>query len=289
MQKNDKWEDFDYKNWDQHLHPELIMRVAQIVNRWYGADDNSQEGLIRRVLLYCLCHTYVIVNGKVFQKGVGQCSGCAITAELNCLVHDILMFYTWTMMHKEKGINTCLDDYRSNVANILYGDDIVQAVDPNYDRISFTGNEIAPYMDLLGMRITPGDKISTTFEQKLPQDILFLKRGFLYDNHKWKAPLRQDILENIPQWIHKSDNDIIATEVNCEMALQESFMHGESYFNELRSSLNKRIYKYNVENNANMKSLTKTYLYYDRMYNNEEYICLGMPNDATLSDSYMEE
>lgn len=287
--KSDKWEDFDYKNWDQHLHPELVMRVAQVVNRWYGDDDDSPDGLARRALLYHLCHTYVIVNGKLFQKGVGQCSGCAITAELNCLIHDILMFYTWITLHENEGLTTCLDDYRDYVANVLYGDDIVQAVDPRYTNIQFTGEKIAPVMEKLGMKITPGDKISTSFVKKDPKDILFLKRSFLFDDYKWKAPLRSDILENIPQWIHRSDNNEEATKVNCEMALQESFMHGENYFNEIRDNLNKRIFKYNIENAANMQVLTKTYSYYKRMYNNEEYICLGLPNDATLSTGFIEE
>nr|QKN88960.1 MAG: hypothetical protein 2 [Picornavirales sp.] len=273
--KSFKWEDYDYKNWDQHLHPELIIRVADIVNRWYGDSNDSEHGIARRVLLYDLIHTNIIVKDRLFTKSTGQCSGCAITAELNCLVHDLLMYYTWLLIHKQLKRITSLDEYRTHVATVLYGDDIVKANNPDYD-VLFFGNQIKPVMEELGMGITPGDKTSTTFDLKPPDQITFLKRTFVRESDAVKAPLDKDIIENIFQWINKSDDPVEATRINCEMALQESFMHGRIYFNNLREEINDRIQKFNLGHGKYIEPIVLSYDAFEEKYNNEDFVCIGM-------------
>lgn len=238
MAKNALWEDFDYANWDQHLHPALVMKVADIINQWYN--DGKECANVRRILIHNLIYTFVIVKNKLFRKRQGQCSGCAITAELNCVVHDLLMVYCWLKMHQDQGLSSSLSSMRQNVALCVYGDDIIMAVDPNCD-IKFNGTTIAPHMSELGMYITPGDKKSTTFILKPPEEIFFLKRNFIKDGSRVYAPLRKDIVENIIQWVHMSSDDVKASITNCETALHESFMHGRQFFTELSNDINDRI------------------------------------------------
>lgn len=283
-EKSDLWEDFDYKNWDQHLPPDFVLSVSTIVNRWYGDADDSPVGLLRYMLIYDLVFTYIIVKDRLFQKSTGQCSGCAITAELNCLVHDILMYYVWLKICKQNDMQTTLFQYRDNVACIMYGDDIVMAVRHSYKNI-FNGNTIKPHMDELGMLITPGDKISETFAPKYAKDILFLKRSFQKDGDYVKAPLRSDIVENIPQWIHKSDDPVEATRVNCETALRESYMHGKKYFLEVLSNLNERIKI--VNRNTTKFQIPPIIMDYDslnELYQNSEFICAGLNGPQNMSE-----
>nr|QKW94206.1 non-structural polyprotein [PNG bee virus 4] len=279
MAKNNVWEDFDYKHWDQHLHPEFVYSVASIVNYFYKDADDSPRGRLRHMLLHDLIFTVIIVKDRLFKKSSGQCSGCAITAELNCIVHDILMYYVWTLICNEKKIETDINMYRENVASIMYGDDIVKSV-RNEFLFMFDGDAIKPYMEALGMGITPGDKESTVFEQKEPSKILFLKRSFKRDGHYVKAPLRSDIVENIPQWIHKSDNSIEATIVNCETALRESYMHGESYFCKLRDNINSRILEYNRNHGIKIPPVILNYNSLDSSYRDETYVCSGLNGPA---------
>lgn len=272
-EKGGAWEDFDYANWDQHLHPELTMKMVDIVNKWY----NDEHSKIRKILVYGLIHTPILVKDKLFYKTTGQCSGCAITAELNCIVHDLLMAYVWFKMHADKGMITSLDDYRNAVSTVVYGDDIILAKDQSID-FEFSGTTIQPYMQQLGMNITPGDKISTEFKLKSPSEVLFLKRGFQVEGDVVKAPLRSDIIENIVQWIHKSDNPLEATKVNCETAIQESYMHSDTYFHELLENLNSRIISFNRKNIGKISPITLSYEYFDRKYSDSEYVCTGLGN-----------
>lgn len=273
-EKNIYWEDFDYKNWDQHLHPELVYRVASIVNHWYGDDDNSENGLVRRVLILDLIHTFILVKDRLMIKSTGQCSGCAITAELNCIVHELLMLYVWIKLHQDQGLITDINEFRQEVAMALYGDDILLSV--ANPRIDFNGKTIKPIMESLGMGITPGNKLATEFTVKKPCELEFLKRSFREESNTIKAPLRTEVINNIYQWIHKSDNSIDATITNCEAALQESYMHSAEYFNNLLKEMNTAIKNYNKDNLIKIPPIIKSYDDYDRKYKNNEFICLGL-------------
>nr|QQN90114.1 nonstructural polyprotein [Soybean thrips bicistronic virus 1] len=272
--KNSLWEDFDYANWDQYLHPELVMKVADIINHWYN--DGEVNARVRKLLLYNLVHTIVIVKDRLFLKSQGQCSGCAITAELNCLVHDLLMTYVWFKLHQDAEIETSLSEMRDYVAICVYGDDIIMAVDDDCD-INFNGTTIAPVMQQLGMNITPGDKVSTTFDLKKPEKIFFLKRNFVLDGERVLAPLRSDIVENIIQWIHKSDNDLEATRINCVTALQESYMHREQYFNKLVDEIHGRIKLLNkARPGLNFNPILVDYEDLERKHYSGHYVCAGL-------------
>lgn len=251
-EKNGVWEDFDYKNWDQHLHPELIMQVANLVSAWYGDNHLSPSAIARRVLLRDLIHTTVMIKDYLFVKRTGQCSGCAITAELNCVVHEILLYYVYRLHKLSKGITPEIKMYRKEVACAIYGDDIIKSTVPESD---FVGTNIKPYMDNLGMNITPGDKISTDFTLKIPEQIQFLKRSFTIDRSSSakleafssRAPLNKDIVANIPQWIRKNENAAAATLTNCNTALREFFMYGRDEFNKQQESLNARLKQQGVD------------------------------------------
>lgn len=273
--KGDHWEDFDYKNWDQFLHPEFVKRYASIVNRWYGDSDDSSSGKVRLTLMSELVYTYLIVGAKMFLKTGGQCSGCAITAEINCDIHDIIMFYVFYVLAKEQGSSIdSMDDlltfYRDNVELALYGDDIVKSATSHVTEW-FNGKTIAPLMTQIGMKITPADKESTDFVIKKPEEVTFLKRGFkpdpVYPERYVRAPLELKTIWNIPQWIKSCDDKERATRVNCEMALREMYMYGEANFNNARNYLNKRIEMYNmIHPGAEIRPLTLTYSGMEKAY-----------------------
>nr|AWK77870.1 nonstructural polyprotein [Robinvale bee virus 6] len=262
--KDTLWEDFDYKNWDQHLHPELVMRVADVVSKWYGDDYKSKAAKVRRVLLHDLIHTTIMVKDCLFIKSCGQCSGCAITAELNCVVHDLLMYYVYRLHCKRSNILCDITKYRSEVESALYGDDIIKSV---IKGSTFLGQNIKPFMDQLGMSITPGDKLTTEFKLKKPEDLLFLKRSFTIDTEISKnlesssvrAPLRKDIVLNIYKWIRKTGDPITSTKENCDTALREMFMYGRKEFNEQKQLINKLIQNYNNNNVIKIDYITLSY------------------------------
>nr|WPR16520.1 MAG: RNA-dependent RNA polymerase [Avian associated picorna-like virus 23] len=288
-----EWEDFDYAHWDQHLHGELVMKVADVVNAWYGDAFDHPHARVRRVLLYDLVYTILMVKDHLYMKSTGQCSGCSITAELNCIIHDLLMYYTFRRICKDKNQKCDIQIYRDNVASAIYGDDIVTAVTSAFVQI-FNGNTIKPYMEMLGMSITPGDKESSEFIHKKPEKITFLKRTFTtsldnpdfqdLDQSNSRAPLKKDIVDNIWQWASKADDLIKPTEQNCETSLREYFMFGRKVFNAEKERINQRISEYNLKA---VKPINLISMSYDNLlseYEGGDFITFGQQENTVSFD-----
>lgn len=255
-----KFEDFDYGGWDVYLHPDFFEYFARVCNAWYGDVDDSENGKVRLVLMHEVVHNFIIVDGYLVLKSTGNTSGCAITAELNSFIGDMLMLYCWLQVAPEE---YDMDFYDQNVAIAVYGDDVVKAT--SEEASFFNGNAIKPIVDELGMTMTDGLKGSGPFVFKNIEDVTFLKRKFRKDGEEWRAPLINNILFNIPQWVQKSDDIYEATEMNCETALREAAMNGCEFYEEFQSNLNARILEFNQKHGSVMvKPRCNPYSYYMR-------------------------
>lgn len=241
--KNSLWEDFDYANWDQSLHPEFLSAYADIVSAFYGDKKDSENHKVRQVLMDELCRTFLLMGNHLVYKNTGICSGCAITAEINCVIHELLLLYSYKTFHGRLGEKKTLNDFLDNIAIKVYGDDIIFA--SAEDENGFHGQQHREIAEELGMRITTAQK-DLNFREKLPEQCTFLKRSFVVSKalQKMVCPISKEVIEEIPQWIHSADSDLDATIVNANCALQEAFLHGKDYYNDLRQRLVDRLSKY---------------------------------------------
>lgn len=235
------FEDFDYAGWDTSLHPEFFKGFVKVVNNWYK--DGPENAKVRAVLIEELVYNFIIAKNHVFLKTAGTTSGCAITAELNSFIHDFLNIYYFVYINEKKNLAWSVDDYYQNVETAVYGDDGVKNVTQKFRW--FNGGEIRPISMELGMDITPGNKSDRTFTFKPLSEITFLKRSFRKEGVIVRAPLDKRIINDITQWIVKSDNLWAATRLNCDVALREYAQYGIDEYNEFRDQLALRIQKCN--------------------------------------------
>jgi len=237
------YEDFDYKHWDTMLHPEFFFSFVRVVNNWYGDDDDSDVGKARRVLIHELVYNYIIARNSLVLKTTGTSSGCAITAELNSFINDLIMLYVFLYMNHYGDLGYTPEAYFENVELAVYGDDVIKNVSGEF--AWFCGENILPIIEELGMTVTTGDKNGTNFRYKTIEEISYLKRGFRREGATWRAPLDLEVLNDIYQWVHKSDDPFEATRVNCEMALRFAAQHKAEYFSSLQRRLNDKINRLN--------------------------------------------
>jgi hypothetical protein len=231
-------EDFDYSDWDRTLHAEWFRIYADRVSASYGDGPGSVGFQVRRTLMDCLVHMKIQIRDFVILTHGGNKSGCAITAEINSDVHDMLMYYVWLRIcERENRVRyMSLAQFRENCAMIVYGDDIVKATAPGIVDW-FNGSSIRDEVQLLGMNITPASKLETEFKVKRISDVTFLKRAFVRlsdDCGLVRAPLDKSVIERMILWIHKSDDPVMATKANMEGAIRESFYWGELFYEELK-------------------------------------------------------
>lgn len=235
----ERFEDFDYKHWDTLLHPELFDSFVEVVNTWYGDKLGSENANVRKVLIHEIVFNYIIAGDRLVQKNTGTSSGCAITAELNSYIGDLVMLYCFLTLNEEGDLGFSVDDYFENVELAVYGDDLVKSVSDKFTW--FSGHAILPIVRELGMDITTGDKTGINFKYKTINNIGFLKRSFRKEGNIWRAPLDKDVLNDIYQWIHACDDQFAATAVNCDAALREAAQHEDQFYDNLQERLNTRI------------------------------------------------
>nr|QKN88971.1 MAG: nonstructural polyprotein [Picornavirales sp.]QKN88977.1 MAG: nonstructural polyprotein [Picornavirales sp.]QKN88979.1 MAG: nonstructural polyprotein [Picornavirales sp.] len=229
-------EDFDYADWDRSLHAEWFRVYADRVSSWYGDRKGSQGWRVRMKLMDILAHMPIQIGSHIVQTSGGNKSGCAITAEINSDVHDMLMLYVWKKVCQDTGKPELagIEAFRDRVALALYGDDVVKATSVSVAKW-FNGNAICLEVEKLGMKITPGDKISTEFRIKTLDEVTFLKRRFMKmdeDCGEYRAPLDKAVIQRMMLWVHKSDEPLEACAANVKGALCEAFFWGEAFYNE---------------------------------------------------------
>jgi len=227
-------EDFDYTDWDRSLHAEWFRVYADRVSAWHGDRWGSAGWTVRRTLMDILAHMKIQIGGHIVQTYGGNKSGCAVTAEVNTDVHDMLAYYVWVKVCRQTGRNGIanLDSFRENVSLALYGDDMLKVSTRSVAKW-FNGDSMLPHINALGMKITPGDKLSTEFRIKTIDEVTFLKRKFLEfpdDFGLVRAPLDKSVIQRMVLWVHKSDDPIAACKANVKGALCEAFFWGEDFF-----------------------------------------------------------
>lgn len=226
---NDYWEDFDYSDWDRTLAPQWFEAYAQRVSNWYN--DGPVNRSLRIKLMKQLAFSHVQIGGEVYATGGGNKSGCAITAEINTDVHQMMMAFTWITLSRTHAPHLasvhCMFE---NNAFCFYGDDQVKATKPGIEW--FNGNEIQHIMLDIGMTITPAVKEATTFELRHPSEVMFLKRNFGESIRAGKrlCPLDLNSINKMLFYVHKSDDHVKATQLNLETAVKELFFHGSDIF-----------------------------------------------------------
>lgn len=235
----DAIEDFDYTDWDRSLHAEWFRVYADRVSAWYGDRIGSPEWKVRRTLMDILSHMRIQIGEHVVGTCGGNKSGCAITAEVNSDVHDMLMLYVWKKIARSTNRSAMADitSFRENVALALYGDDVVKATPPSVAKW-FNGNAISAEVARLGMIITPGNKTDKEFTIKKIEEITFLKRAFLKfdeDCGLVRAPLNKAVIQRMMLWVHKSDEPLEACASNVKGALCEAFFWGKDVFSEFKT------------------------------------------------------
>nr|AWK77845.1 structural polyprotein [Darwin bee virus 8] len=233
-------EDFDYSDWDRSLHPEWFVAYADRVSAWYGDKKGSPGFVVRRALMDQLTYMNVQVGAWLLRTHGGNKSGCAITAEINTDIHDMLTYYVWNRICRDQGrleIKS-LSHFRERVSLALYGDDMLKATRKDVTHW-FNGDAMKKVIEELGMHITPGDKNEANgFRIKTMDEVTFLKRRFISfpeDCGRVRAPLDKSVIQRIALWIHKSDSEIDATAENVRGALREAFFWGEDFFLDFRT------------------------------------------------------
>lgn len=229
----------DFSNFDGSLLMQILVKIVEKINEWYGDDEEAQ--LIRAALWEHICNADILVRGEVIRKTHSQPSGNPLTVIINSLFNGIVMRIAYMLLKKEQGL-PAVCDYRKYVAEIIYGDDDIKSVDIGilhwFNQLTLT-DALASF----GLTYTDETKTGKILPYKPLEEVAFLKRKFaIQKDGTFMAPMDLENILEITNWI-RGKAAKTATLENCEQAIMELSLHPQSVYEQWSSRIREELAK----------------------------------------------
>nr|UXD80075.1 RNA-dependent RNA polymerase [Myrmica scabrinodis virus 1] len=232
--------DFDVSNWDGHMPPELMYSAADIIITVLRLDSNSPQAKVIYSLLTEVLFGHVQFEDTVYQKMRGLISGFPGTAEVNTLVHLILMyyFYLYIAQLREKDMYATITDFFKLTSPMFYGDDVIISIS---DEILdwFNGKTISTMYVEHGYPVTTAAKDTDMPYRKDIFDCQFLKSGFNYI-HAGRVDRKKDIsvVYDLMYWVRAKEHPYDQFRSNLHDAFRILHGHGKIEYEKVREQVN---------------------------------------------------
>jgi hypothetical protein len=217
-------DDGDYSGFDSTQPAGFLFAVYQSWIDWYEENDKGWKPIdsIIRLRLADLCvNAHHMAHGTIYRTYGSLPSGVFGTTHLNSGVNLIAFYYAFTKVYPE----TSVGEFMKTVRMVTHGDDVLFAVDPDYD--DFTAERIGHELKAIGMEFGPATKDGIFQSARPIEKCTFLKRGFTKVDQKYRAPLDVGVCIEMTNWITKSNDPVSATIDNVETAIRELVLADE--------------------------------------------------------------
>ncbi|QBL75896.1 non-structural polyprotein [Solenopsis invicta virus 8] len=206
--------DFDVSNWDGFARAELVFMAARILARLLGFAPNSPEEIALRVIVTEVMFGYIQHGTIIYQKFRGIISGFPGTAEINTLIHLILLIYFYLELAAPYGL-----DYFQAILNylryLIYGDDIIITIADEVLHF-FNGETIAKAYRDLGYPVTSATKSQEILKSKPLLECSFLKSTWhhLFEGI-WIRKMDLDVAYDLLYWVRAKEHPIAQFQSNA--------------------------------------------------------------------------
>lgn len=219
----------DYSHFDGSANEQIHLAILDVINKWY--DDGPTNKHLRYLMWQEIVNSKHVSGNIVYEWNGAMPSGNPATTIINCMYNEFAFRLCWMRMGLDPFVFT------NYVYVIFYGDDNVFSVHPKYRGI-FNEMSLAKYMDSLGLVYTTELKDTAVVPFRDLSEIEFLKRSFVFDEsiRRWIAPLRLDVVLEIPCWTAKS-NCLQVTVDNIKCSLRELALYNKDIYEKWRSQI----------------------------------------------------
>jgi hypothetical protein len=222
----------DYSNYDGSIPPQMHQSLCEATNRWYN--DTPEDHQIRAVLFDEACHCIHLLGDVVYATTHGNPSGFPWTVILNTWAGEFFLRIAWLDNAPVELRNIVA--YKEHVASKIYGDDNIVAVSPEALRF-FNLLTVSKTLARYNITYTMPDKVSLPRPYAELTDWTFLKNGFKRHGAQWYATLDRNTIQELTNWIHRTDEPLEQCVCNCQVALRMAYFHGRTYFDDLRKRI----------------------------------------------------
>lgn len=236
LRKHPNYFDFDVSNWDGFMPPDLLFLAGDIVADVMGYGHSSRQRTAIRAILADVLFGYVQFGTLVYQKNRGMISGFPGTAEMNSLVHFILIYYVYLDLAPQ--VKPTMNTFLSQTQVYVYGDDIICSFSTEIEEW-FNGVTVSQQYEAKGYPVTSSDKLSAIRKTKPFAECQFLKSTWRKLEHGiWIRKLDLDVATNLLYWTRAKQHPLEQFYSNLSDALFIWFGHGEEVYKQNLAQLN---------------------------------------------------
>ena len=252
----------DFSNFDGSLNSMVLWRIFDVIEHWYKMNDpkySIDHYMIRQTLWAHIVNSVHIYKNTLYQWTHSQPSGNPFTVIINSIYNSMILRCAYlTCMRdnckedpRDHSLYT-LEAFDKHIAVITYGDDNCLNISPFISKY-FNQITLTTALKKWGHDYTDEGKTGEIVEWRTLDNIAFLKRKFIFDNHinKWLAPLDEAVIWEMLNW--KRTNEISSKEalrVSISTAAREMALHGKDKYDQfsalLQSNPNVRKYRLNI-------------------------------------------
>lgn len=233
--------DFDVSNWDGHMPPELIYAAGDMLCMILGIDYNDPVAKVIFSLLTEVLFGHVQFEDLVYQKCRGLISGFPGTAEINTLVHLLLMYYFYlylSRLSENEGYGN-ITDFFTFTSPMFYGDDVIIGI--NQEIIDwFNGKSISMMYKEHGYPVTSASKSGDIPLFNKIENCTFLKSGF-----RFISPARVDRLMDLSvcydlmYWVRAKEHPVDQFRSNLYDSFRMIHGHGKAVYDKIFGQVNR--------------------------------------------------
>jgi hypothetical protein len=229
----------DFKSFDASIRKKMISTCTKIIQKWYDYPENSHERKCIDELQRILGEDVLHLAGNILYRTSGNPSGRLYTTVLNSMV--VVLTFMLTAYRKEgaQGALYVLEHIRT------LGDDHILPM--HKDNCWMTMKDVAAVATELGMEYTAVFKDEALPDFYAPDKVKYLQRKFLYreDLGMHVGAFSKEDIEQLPYWGSKKLGDHDRAYFAACCTLREAFLHGRTYFNDMKTKLNKKLHEHN--------------------------------------------
>lgn len=243
----------DYSNFGPGFNAGVNHVIQHRVKKWLLANVDYGEFQYAEEVLDSMIEEHVnsahIMKDLIYKQVCGGPSGDPCTVNHNSDVNAMYIILAWMHLFKEnrKVLNVeasaMWNEFEDHVYFKVYGDDVIASVSDKW-RDFFNANTISQYFATKKIVATDASKSTEVIPYTSIWEATFLKRSFkkhpLWPG-EYLAPLSKQTIFETGQWIWKCENQKDATRVNAEAALRQAYTHGEGFFLDFKSQVNRAL------------------------------------------------
>lgn len=234
----------DYKNFGPTVHPEVLAKLADVMNAWYRKfvpgtkEEHDVANRVRMTLVESIMNSYHVAGDLVYQTYMGSPSGNPYTAPINTFCAVIYLRVVWQDIFKSTPLQG-LAVFHKNFAYICYGDDFVGSISaellPKFNNVTMSESFAKYKLIFTNPQKDGGMELACPIEKAS-----FLKCTFArhYNRDIYVAHLDMDVIRDIPNWYRLPVPDEMAhLKELADQVLRFLALYGPDVYNENASKL----------------------------------------------------